>query len=103
MAPRPVETIKKKAIADTGLRANDVLLGRGSGPSPYECNRHFRKAKHFDGGAKLDRPVPKSLDTDIESRLCRIVQEKITRMDGRFLQKVASAEDTTHTEYSLCE
>jgi hypothetical protein len=115
MAPRPVETIKKKAIADIGLRANDVLFGRGSGPSQYEGNRRFRcvvwetlqdyiqgeQAKHFHRNEKLDSSLPTSLSTGIKSRLCRIVHQKITRMDGRFLQKVTSAEDMTKAENRL--
>jgi hypothetical protein len=115
MAPRPVEKTKKSTVADTSLRANDVLFGRGSGPNQYEGNRRFRsvvwetfqdylqgeQARHFRQGKMLDSSFPTSLSAGTKSRLCRIVREKITRMHGRFLQKVTSAEAMPHAYYNL--
>jgi hypothetical protein len=113
MAPRPVETSKKRIVGHTGLRANDVLLGRGSGPSQYEGNRRFRgvvwnafqeylqgeQARHFHRGEKLERSFPTSLSTSTKSRLCSIVREKISLMHGRFLRKVTSASVGATTDF----
>jgi hypothetical protein len=113
MAPRPVETTKERIVGDTGLRANDVLLGRGSGPSQYEGNRRFRdvvwnaiqdylqgeQARHFHRGEKLEKSFPTSLSTTTKSRLCSIVREKIARIHGRFLRKVTSASVGATTDF----
>lgn len=118
MAPRPVERIIRDpegmgtkitpSNSESGLRATDVLMGRGSGPSQNEGNRRFRAvvwetyqeyeqqemaAKQQDSGgdgAKSNAPIWMNAGT--KGRLCRIVKAKIDRMKGRFLQKVTSAD-----------
>jgi hypothetical protein len=106
-------------VADAGLRANDVLLGRGSGPSQYEGNKRFRavvwetfqnvlheeQARHNRRGDKLsvDTSFPTTLGTYAKARLCRIVRDKIIRNHGRFLQRVTSGSTaaTTDSDNSL--
>jgi hypothetical protein len=118
MAPRPVETTKKKIVEDKGLRAHDVLLGRGSGPSQYKGNVRFRcvvwetfqdylqgeQARHYRGGGKQDSLLPASVNAATKARLCRLVREKVTRLQGRFLQKVTlcSAESTDADSCLIC-
>jgi hypothetical protein len=93
------------SIEETDCRANDVLFGRGSGPSKHEGNRRFRgvvwetfqgylqieRARHCSRGEMGNDVLPPSLSAATKSRLCQIIREKIAKMDGRFLQKVTSA------------
>jgi hypothetical protein len=112
VSPRLVEPTKKKIVADTDCRPNDVLFGRGSGASQHEGNRRFRgivwetfqahlqgeQARHCCRGEKLDGSFPNSLCTTTKSRICHVVIEKISKMNGRFLQKVTSASTAATTD-----
>jgi hypothetical protein len=112
MDPHPVETTKKNIVADTDCRVNDVLFGRGSGPSQHEGNRRFRgvvwetfqeylqgeQERHWRRGEKLCSWFPPSLSRATKSRLCHIVREKVTKMKGRFLQKVTSLSAAATTD-----
>jgi hypothetical protein len=118
MAPRPAETTKKDTVADNCLRANDVLFGRGSGPSQYEGNRRFRsivwetlqeylqrqQAKNCGRGEAVysGNLFPPTITTATKSGLCRIVREKITRMNGRFLQKVTGCSAARVKDADCC-
>jgi hypothetical protein len=125
MAPRPVETTKmtvaveKEAstssspplfvcsVAEAGLRATDILMGRGSGPSQNEGNKRFRAVvwetyqEHAQEeqeskrrkGASVNPSAPVWMNAGTKARLCRVVKAKIARLNGRFLQRITSAAD----------
>ena len=89
------------------LREDDILLGRGSGPSKHPGNARFRaivqetydehmateRAKK-DGSSKLDGAFQGGLRTASRAHLVKVIREKTREQGCRFLQKVNSPPGT---------